>query len=388
MNIGRHRSVASQIQMTKFHFVDFAARYQKGFRNHVIPIEEVPARVTRFERYGCYCTYFLYSDEILTHMGSAASGPSTSVAGYSGRAWASRFPIDLDHEDLNIALEAARSFFTFFLDAWHMDPEAIDVYFSGSKGFHVLVDTRVFGRMAPSKSLPSVFSAMRWHLAQKLPESPRTAIDLAIKDRVRLLRLPNTIHERSGLYKVPLYADEVRNASAEEVRKLAETMRPLQHTDESGLVSKSPARESTEARRFFLHVQRQTRRATRKPFEYRLRRRIESGDVKFACAGLQHIWENNVAQGYRNNCAIRLASELRLMGLSESETHEKIFEWNRTRNIGLPDAELENVIHSAFQHRFPYRYSCRDPIRRMFCPLPDYPACRRFLSERLDENKE
>lgn len=41
---------------------------------------------------------------------------------------------------------------------------------------------------------------MRSHLAQELPESHRAAVDLGmvdlgIKDRVRLLRLPNTVHE-------------------------------------------------------------------------------------------------------------------------------------------------------------------------------------------------
>jgi hypothetical protein len=367
--------------MSKFHFVDFAARYQRGFRNHVIPIEEVPARIEHFKRYGCYSTYFLYSDDILTHMGATEAGHAPSVAGYTGKVWASRFPIDLDHADLNVALEVARWFLTFFLDVWVVDPSCIDVYFSGSKGFHLMLDTRVFGGIAPSKTLPLMFSAMRWHLAQRLPEAQREVMDLTIKDRVRLLRLPNTIHERSGLFKIILSVDEIRNAGSQEIRKLAQAIRPLPHTDETGLVSKGAARESGAARQFFLRIQRQMRRATRKPFEDRFRRRLESTDVKFACAGLQRIWEKNVGHGYRNNCAIRLASEFRLMGLSETETREKIFEWNQRNGIGLPDQEVDSVIHSAFQHRFPYRYGCMDPIRRMFCPFPNYAACERFISD-------
>jgi len=103
--------------------------------------------------------------------------------------------------------------------------------------------------------------------------------------------------------------------------------------------------------------------------------------VQFACAGLQSMWERAVGQGYRNNCAIRLASEFRLMGLSQSETRERLFQWNQRNEIELPHHELESVLDSAFQHRFPYRYGCRDPIRRMFCPLPDYEACQQFLSQ-------
>lgn len=370
----------------KFHFVDFAARYQRGFRNHVIPIDEVPARIARFKRYGCYSTYFLYSDAILTHMSSTAEDETPSIAGYTGKVWASRFPIDLDHEDLNIALAVARWLLRFFLDTWGVDPKGIDTYFSGSKGFHLMLDTRVFGGIAPSKSLPLTFSAMRWHLAQKLPEAQRQVMDLTIKDRVRLLRLPNTIHERSGLFKVILSTDEIRNSSPEEIRKLAETPRPLQHTDETGLISKDRGQENPAARRFFLHIHQQARRATRRPFEYRFRRRADTTEVNFACAGLQRMWASAVGQGYRNNCAIRLASEFRLMGLSKSETRERLFQWNQRNEIELPRHELESVLDSAFQHRFPYRYSCRDPIRRMFCPLPDYEACQRLLSQGSDKS--
>jgi len=258
--------------MTRFHFVDFAARYQRGFRNHVIPIHEVPARIARFNRYGCYSTYFFYSDAILTHMSSTARDESPSIAGYTGKVWASRFPIDLDHPDLTVALDATRWFLTFFLDNWHIEPRWIDTYFSGSKGFHLMLDTCVFGGIAPSKSLPLTFTAMRWHLAQKLAEAERQAVDLTIKDRVRLLRLPNTIHERSGLFKVILSTEEIRNSSAEEIRKLAATPRPLQHTDETGLIPKDKGQENPAARKFFLRIQRQTRRVTREPFEYRFRR--------------------------------------------------------------------------------------------------------------------
>jgi len=42
----------------KFNLVDFAAHYQKGFRNHIVAITEVPELVRRFKSYGCYATYF------------------------------------------------------------------------------------------------------------------------------------------------------------------------------------------------------------------------------------------------------------------------------------------------------------------------------------------
>jgi hypothetical protein len=245
----------------------------------------------------------------------------------------------------------------------------------------MMLDSRLFGRMAPSKNLPLIFDSMRRHLAQELPEKLRETIDLTIKDRVRLLRLPNTVHEKSKLHKVILTLDEVGRLGPDEIREYATTIRPLILTDETGLVSNTDVGQNREASEFFARISSQLRRMIRKPFRYRFRRPGDLAKIEFPCATVQRIWESHIDPGYRNNCAIRLASELRLLGLTADETEEKLFEWNERNGIELPADEVHNVARSAYQHRFPYRYSCRDPILRRFCPLPDYEACRRFTSQ-------
>jgi hypothetical protein len=145
----------------KFNLVDFAAHYQKGFRNHIVSIDEVPALVESFKRYGCYATYFFCSDEVLTHMSAQAEESASTIAGYEGKVWAPFLPIDLDHPDLAPALEAARKLSSFFLERWQIDPNAIQIYFSGAKGFHLMLDTRVFGKILPSKNLPLIFDSLR-----------------------------------------------------------------------------------------------------------------------------------------------------------------------------------------------------------------------------------
>ena len=102
---------------------------------------------------------------------------------------------------------------------------------------------------------------------------------------------------------------------------------------------------------------------------------------------MQTIWESHIEPGYRNNCAIRLASELRLLGLNEDEANDKLFEWNERNSIELPSDELRNVVRSAYQRRFPYRFSCRDAILRRFCPLPDYESCRKFVADHAERSR-
>lgn len=366
--------------MKKFHLVDFAAHFQKGFRNHVVSIHEVPQLVKAFGRYGCYATYFFFSDDILTYMSAHPAGTAPTVAGYEGKVWAPYFPIDLDHPELEVSLEAARHFISLFADRWGIEPNGAQLYFSGSKGFHIMLDARLFGRIVPSKSLPSLFASLRLHLAQELPEKYRQTIDLGIKDRLRLLRLPNTIHEKSALYKVIFSQDELERLRPDEIREIAKGPRELSLTDETGLVPRTEVKANPQAAQLFNRIRRQLRRIEKKPFTYRFRRPQDLDKLVLPCAGLQKIWESHVEAGYRNNCAIRLASEFRLLGLSEDESREKLFEWNEKNHIDLPPHELQGVVRSAYQHPFPYRYSCRDEILRLFCPLPSIEACLAHLS--------
>ena len=127
------------------------------------------------------------------------------------------------------------------------------------------------------------------------------------------------------------------------------------------------------------------KRLTRRPFGYRFRRPGDLTHISFPCAGVQNIWESHVDPGYRNNCAIRLASEFRLLGLTEEEAREKLIEWNEKDTVNLPSNELEHVIRSAYQHPFPYRYSCHDEILRRFCPLPNYESCQAHVRRHSEE---
>jgi hypothetical protein len=367
--------------MGKFHLVDFAAHFQKGFRNHIVAIDEVPALVDSFKHYGCYSTYFFFSDEVLTYMSAQSDSAAPSIAGYEGRVWAPFFPLDLDHPELAPAQDAAKQLVDLFLAKWEIDQNALQIYFSGAKGFHLLLDTRLFGRVAPAKNLPVVFDCMRRHLAQDLPERLRATVDLTIKDRVRLLRLPNTIHEKSKLYKMILSPTELANLGPRQIRDIARRTRPLELIDATGLLSRVNVKASPAAAQLFERVRHQSTKLTRAPFVYRFHRPADLSRIDFRCAGVQKIWDSHIESGSRNNCAIRLASEFRLLGLARDETEAKLVEWNERNDIELSPAELQSVVHSAYQHRFPYRYSCRDSILRRFCPLPDLPSCRRFVRD-------
>ena len=151
-------------------------------------------------------------------------------------------------------------------------------------------------------------------------------------------------------------------------------------TDETGLLSQAAVAENLAAGELLGRIQRQFKKLTRRPFDYRFSRPMNLTEMQFPCAGAQAIWERHIEPGYRNNCAIRLASELRLLGLSAAECENKLREWNGKNRIELSGDELGTVVRSAYLHRFPYRYSCHDTLLRRYCPLTDERDCHAFVA--------
>lgn len=127
-----------------------------------------------------------------------------------------------------------------------------------------MLDTRWFGKMLPSRNWPMVFDAPRHHFAQRLPERLREVVDLSIKDRMRLWRLANTIHEKSQLYKTLLTPADLEKLNGDEIRVLAKKPRPLTSTDETGLLSRVEVEENRAVGELLRRIQRQFKTLTRK----------------------------------------------------------------------------------------------------------------------------
>ena len=335
----------------------------------MVPIDEVPALVARYGSDECYASIFCFSDDILLHLAEQRVDGRPSVAGYDGKVWAPFLPLDIDANspsELNEALEVARRTCRLLLERWQLEAAAVHAYFSGAKGFHVLVDARVFGRVAPSRDLPRVFSRLRLEILRGLPDSARLLFDLTIGDKVRLLRLPNTRHHASGLYKVSLTAEELETASMADIQSLAHAPRPLTRVSGAGLLPAEPVQPAPVAVELFRKARRTIRRA-RGPHPYRLPQ--PPGDVEAAlCPARRVMWESPVPPGNRNNVAIRLASAFRLAGYAREQTHRLLLQWNERQRIGLSVRELGAVAHSAYVRPYPYAYGCHDEVIRSFCP--------------------
>jgi hypothetical protein len=138
-----------------------------------------------------YLSLYTFGPEMQAHV-AANKG---SVAGYAGACWCRWLVLDIDRPDLADALAGTRRLVTVI---YHRYPELVGdvpVYFSGSKGFHVLIE------LAHNPPPAVGFNRVARALAESIAASAGVQIDAGIYDLARVIRAPNTQHPKTGLFK-------------------------------------------------------------------------------------------------------------------------------------------------------------------------------------------
>ena len=126
------------------------------------------------------------------------------------------FFADIDCKDLEQARQDTLKACDLLIEHLGLSPGCLDIHFSGAKGFHVVVPLGVFGN-PDYDHLLQVWKA----LARRLAQEGVRHIDQGVYDRARVLRLPNSIHSKTGLYKVPLEYKELRDLGLGHVLEVA-----------------------------------------------------------------------------------------------------------------------------------------------------------------------
>lgn len=130
------------------------------------------------------------------------------------------FDIDSDN-DLAGARESALILCEMIMDRIGVPQDQLEIYFSGNKGFHVLVPCETFQAFNSVHTL-SLYKRM----AEKAEQAGVRFIDKGIYTKKRIWRLPNSINSKSGLYKIPLTYEELRDIDMPGILEFAKSARP------------------------------------------------------------------------------------------------------------------------------------------------------------------
>lgn len=204
------------MKFPEYRWVDFA-NGDVSRRNHVTDIAE--AVKVRGSAANSYITVYRFPDSYLEHCQSTGS-----VKGYAGHAYADYLPIDIDREgDLDGALKATICVAVVLHEMFDIDPSKLRYFFSGAKGYHLLIPVALMGEIEPSPLLPLAFRTMALGIA----DMASVEIDGKIYDINRLFRLADTQHGTSRLWKIELTWAELSTGSPDDHRELARRPRLL-----------------------------------------------------------------------------------------------------------------------------------------------------------------
>ncbi len=215
--------------------------------------------------------------------------------------------------------------------------DAIGIFFSGSKGFHLEIPVSLLGGIKPSDDLP-------WKFKNFVLSLGDWNFDERIYNHNRLWRITNSKNKKTGLFKIRLTTAELFFLSIEEIKEKAQAPVPLDTFADSddwlplpGLVELW--RKSKSARQTWV--------------------------TAFKIAELQDLafLREGVNKGERNNTLFLHAKRLRALGYKQSKVEKLLLDWNQKNAPPLENEEVLGTINSVYS----YQGKPLDPLNVFDC---------------------
>ena len=258
------------------------------------------------------------------------------------------FDIDeFTEENWNKLVKEVKYVINYIELSMKIPPEELSLYFSGSKGFHLIIPCKSIG-IEPSKTLNNDFKLFAEGLAYISHGKNKTAakqstLDLKIYDKKRLFRLPGSINSKSGLFKVSVSIEQLYKYNlklmlrwASERRKQTVFVEPkFRAISKEGYNNILLAGKEYEDR-----PERKSRKEAYKP-ELKQGERLEL----LPCS--KQLLEAGAMKGTRNQSCFALSNSLFQCGYKINEVQEMLFSWNERCEEPLGQEEVLTTIQSA-----------------------------------------
>lgn len=139
-----------------------------------------------------------------------------TIKGFDGDYTITRIIIDFDGIDLEKVKDEVLRFAEMLQVDYGLEETDFNIYFSGSKGFHVAIKSYLISSITPSTDLSGKIKNFVKTLTKDFK-----FVDLVIYDKSRLIRAVNSINEKSNLYKIILFLPELKYLTMDEIKALA-----------------------------------------------------------------------------------------------------------------------------------------------------------------------
>ena len=291
-------------------------------RNHFGTIQDIPAMRKQKKNIGLYRSAFMYDN----------------MDPYNSSLFGNLF-MDFDSEE---DLDKAREDLLFVIWKMHLTSgfnlpiEAFHIYFSGKKGFHLLIPWQYLD-IQPHPALDRIFR----FIAEDLHEACiHQTIDLVIYEKRRLYRMENTIHQGTGLYKIPLQYEEAAKLSMTEIQDLAKTNRYIRYPTPA-LMPQAAEHYHKYVREYESYVKDRTRFQSKRVSE----------PLEIVPEYVEKLIAEGPVVGQRNETAAALTSFWKNQGFEREDILAHLLQWN---NGSLSERELEITMDSILKRNLNY----------------------------------
>jgi hypothetical protein len=278
-----------------------------------------------------------------------------SIAGYDGSVSISKlfFDIDLGKGEEAITdemcLNRARQLVVELQTRWGLEDKYIQPWFSG-RGYHII--TPDFFGFGIGDDVPTKVKATLTHYFKD--------IDPVVYDKTRLLRMGNSKHPISNLFKIPLRISELNDLNPIGIQGLAKEKRI--HND--FIVDWSDYKPY-----YMDKIKTKVVIATQDPLALIHTPRTEFAPPSAFVTCCQKIFNQGPIKGNRHKTILVLASWLRRAGIAQELAGWMLVHWLRAE-IADPNDRMtkSEVLRPANQvYEKPYHYWCNNLIMKEYC---------------------
>ena len=275
-----------------------------------------------------YRSVYLYGDDAKEYVDK-----TDSLKKFFGSRSIDKIPVDVDKKDNSDekTLDILRSIIIELREG-DIDCGSYQCFFSGS-GYHMLLSGELFN-FNPSPDLPYI---VKQTMKKLFPE-----VDLSIYMRTGIYRVQHTPNQKTGLYKIPLYEEEVMNLSPNDIFKLAETQRldyKYHKLEGNGELSTHIVKEVPNIKTF---------------------NKISEPSTVVPC--VQSMLNKGPQSGNRHVTAMRIASHFKRHGIPSAFAKVSMLHWN---NKSMEENSITEMVENVYNRN--YKYGCQDKIMLDHC---------------------
>jgi replicative DNA helicase len=271
-----------------------------------------------------YRSLFLFTEEIKLWVEKTGS-----VKGFEGKHFSDSLLFDFDCENLDEVKTEAANFCLYLEASFEIPTDCLNIHFSGNKGFHIGVPIQcITDDYTPKMDFWKAYRSIAIEISKGFDYA-----DSSIYEIRRIIRLENSLHPKSKLYKIPLTFSELKNKSIDEIKELAKKPR---------VVEKDIDLELNEGLKELYLKWINKPREEKPKAEYTSTRKADE---------ILSLIENGVGEGGRHAALIRITATLAERGITFDFILALLKNWNKNNTPPLPDNQLESEARAVINEK-------------------------------------